>query len=68
VLVKNIKKGDRHYPLAWDIGKRLGEFFSLQDEKIWCMDNQTLFPYGMGNTWVSNIMHTYCLIFRKVAS
>lgn len=65
VIVKNIKKSGRHYPLAWDLGKRLAEFFALKDEKIWCQDNQKLAPYGMGNAWVSNTMHHYCLQFRK---
>lgn len=65
IVVKNVKKGDTMYPLAWDLGKRLGEFLSLKDEKIWCQDNQRLAPYGMGHAWVSNTMHHYCLQFRK---
>lgn len=65
VIVKNIKKKGKIYPLAWDLGKELGEFFSLKDEKIWCQDNQRLAPYGMGNAWVSNTFHHYCLNFRK---
>jgi len=65
IIVKNIKKGGKIYPLAWDIGKRLDETYSLKDEKIWCQDNIRLFPYGMGNTWVSNTLHHYCLQFRN---
>jgi len=65
VIVKNVKKAGKHYPLAWDLGRRLGEFFALKDEKIWLQDNQKLAPYGMGNAWVSNTMHHYCLQFRK---
>jgi DNA modification methylase len=65
IIVKNVKKGSRMYPLAWDLGKRLSEFLELRDEKIWCQDNQKLAPYGLGRTWVSNTMHHYCLIFRK---
>ena len=65
IIVKNVKKGSRMYPLAWDIGKRLSEFFELRDEKIWCQDNQKLAPFGLGRTWISNTMHHYCLIFRK---
>lgn len=66
VIVKNIKKGPRIYPLAWDLGKSVGEFLMLKDEKIWCQDDQRLAPYGMANCWVSNTMHQYCLNFRKV--
>ncbi len=65
VIVKNVKKGGTIYPLAWDLGKRIGEFLTLKDEKIWCQDNQRLAPYGMGSAWVSNTMHHYCLQFRK---
>lgn len=65
VIVKNVKKGGRIYPLAWDLGKRLGEIYTLKDEKIWCQDNVRLAPYGMGNAWVSNTVHHYCLQFRN---
>jgi DNA modification methylase len=65
IIVKNVKKGGTIYPLAWDLGKRVGEFLTLKDERIWCQDNQRLAPYGMGNVWVSNTMHHYCLQFRK---
>ncbi|MEN6306050.1 MAG: DNA methyltransferase, partial [Armatimonadia bacterium] len=65
VIVKNVKKGPTIYPLAWDLGKAVGEFLKLKDERIWCQDDQRLAPYGMGNCWVSNTMHQYCLNFRK---
>lgn len=65
IIVKNVKKGGTVYPLAWDLGRLVGEFLLLKDEKIWCQDNQRLAPYGMGNAWVSNTMHHYCLNFRK---
>jgi len=65
IIVKNIKKGGRIYPLAWDLAHKLGNTYQLKDEKIWCQDNQRLSPYGMGNTWVSNTFHHYCLQFRN---
>lgn len=65
IIVKNVKKGGKVYPLAWDLGKRLGEVYALKDEKIWMQDNQRLAPYGMGNAWVSNTFHHYCLQFRN---
>ena len=64
VIVKNIKKGGKVYPLAWDLTKKL-DFFTLKDEKIWCQDNVKLAPYGYGYSWVSNTVHHYCLIFKK---
>lgn len=65
IIVKNVKKGGTIYPLAWDIGMRLGETYKLKDEKIWCQDDIRLAPYGMGNAWVSNTFHHYCLQFRN---
>jgi DNA modification methylase len=65
IIVKNVKKLGKIYPLAWDLGKEVGRFFTLKDEKIWCQDNQSLAPFGMGNAWVSNTFHQYCLNFRK---
>jgi DNA modification methylase len=65
VIVKNVKKGGKIYPLAWDLARRLSSFFTLKDEKIWCQDNVKLAPYGYGRCWVSNTVHHYCLNFRK---
>jgi DNA modification methylase len=67
IIVKNVKKRDRIYPLAWDIAKRLSKFFVLKDEKIWCQNDIKLAPYGYRYAWVSNTMHHYCLNFRKEA-
>ncbi len=64
VIVKNVKKGGRMYPLAWDLGRELGKVYALKDERIWCQNNQRLAPYGLGNAWVSNTFHHYCLQFR----
>jgi hypothetical protein len=60
-----VKKGGKMYPLAWDLASRLGKYYTLKDERIWCQDNQRLAPYGLGNAWVSNTFHHYCLQFRN---
>jgi DNA modification methylase len=65
IIVKNIKKGGRLFPLAWDLGRELGAVYALKDEKIWCQDNQRLAPFGLGSAWVSNTFHHYCLQFRN---
>jgi DNA modification methylase len=65
VIVKNVKKGGRLYPLAWDLGRELGKIYALKDEKIWCQDDIRLAPYGLGSAWVSNTCHHYCLQFRN---
>ncbi len=65
VIVKNVKKGGRVYPLAWDLARELGKTYTLKDEKIWCQDDIRLAPYGLGSAWVSNTFHHYCLQFRN---
>ncbi len=65
IIVKNVKKGGKIFPLAWDIARSLNQTYTLKDEKIWCQDNQRLAPYGFGNAWVSNTFHHYCLQFRN---
>jgi DNA modification methylase len=67
IIVKNVKKGGRIYPLAWDLARRLGDVYTLKDERVWCQDNQRLAPFGLGNAWVSNTFHHYCLQFRNEA-
>jgi hypothetical protein len=64
IIVKNVKKGGRIYPLAWDLARELGRIYRLKDERVWCQDNQRLAPFGMGSAWVSNTFHHYCLQFR----
>jgi DNA modification methylase len=65
IIVKNVKKGGKIYPLAWDIARELGKVYTLKDEKIWMQDNQPLAPFGLGSAWVSNTFHHYCLQFRN---
>lgn len=66
IIVKNVKKGGKIYPLAWDLARELSKTcYTLKDERIWAQDNQRLAPYGLGNAWVSNTFHHYCLQFRN---
>jgi DNA modification methylase len=65
IIVKNIKKGGKIYPLAWDLARQLSNIYTLKDERIWCQDDIPLSPYGLGNAWVSNTFHHYCLQLRN---
>ena len=65
IIVKNVKKGGKIYPLAWDIARELGKTYVLKDERIWLQDNQRIAPFGLGSAWVSNTFHHYCLQFRN---
>jgi len=64
IIVKNIKKGGKNYPLAWDICKELNDLILLE-EIMWLQDDQSIAPYGYGNTFVTNTFHHYCLNFQK---
>jgi DNA modification methylase len=65
IIVKNIKKQGKMYPLAWDLAKILSGKYILKDEKVWIQDKISLAPYGYPFSWASNILHHYCLILRK---
>jgi DNA modification methylase len=65
VIIKNVKKNGKFYPLAWDLAKRMSLKWDLKDEKIWIQDQVSLAPYGYPRAWASNIIHHYCLIFQK---
>ena len=65
IIVKNVKKKGKLYPIAWDIAKKLSSLYTLKDEKIWIQDKVGLSPYGYPSSWASNILHHYCLILRK---
>ncbi len=38
VLLPNIYQNNQFYPVAWDLAKTLGSFYSLKDDKIGCVD------------------------------
>lgn len=65
VIVKNLKKEGKMYPLAWDLARLLSRKYILKDEKLWIQDKVGLAPYGYPSAWASNILHHYCLVFQK---
>jgi hypothetical protein len=65
IILKNVKKDGVLYPLAWDVAKKLSDTYVLKDERIWIQDKIGLAPYGYPYSWVSNILHHYCLILQK---
>ena len=68
IIVKNVKRNHVVYPLAWDLVARLcvrsGKFEYLGNT-LWCQDDIGLKPFGIGIVWVSNIVHQYCLHFKR---
>lgn len=68
VVLKDVKREHILYPLAWDLVIRLCSKegpFEYIGCTLWCQDNVGLKPFAVGIHWVSNILHHYCLHFRK---
>ncbi len=65
IILQNYMDKGEYQTLAWDAGKELAKHFQLRGERIWCQDNKTLYPYGYRYSFVPNVHHHYCLIFRN---
>ena len=68
VVVKNVKREHTLFPLAWDLVARLakpGSPFAYSGYSLWCQDDVSVKPFAVGIHWVSNILHTYCLHFKR---
>ncbi len=65
VILQNYREGAEFKTLAWDFTSGMKKHFTLSGVKIWCQDNKTLYPYGYRYSFVPNVHHHYCLIFRK---
>lgn len=66
VILQNYMDKGEYKMLAWDFAREMSRHFQLRGERIWCQDNKTLYPYGYRYSFVPNVHHHYCLIFRKV--
>ena len=66
VILQNYMDAGEYKTLAWDVAKELGRHFQFRGERIWCQDNKTLYPYGYRYSFVPNVHHHYCLIFKNV--
>ncbi len=65
VILQNYMDKEGYKMLAWDFAREMSKYFEFRGEKIWCQDNKTLYPYGYRYSFVPNIHHHYCLIFRN---
>ncbi len=65
ILQNYMHKGD-YAMLAWDFAREMAKHFQFRGERIWCQDNKTLYPYGYRYSFVPNVHHHYCLIFKKI--
>ncbi len=65
IIIQNYRDGGVYRTLAWDVAKALSAEYTLVGERMWCQDNKTLYPYGMGYSFVPNVHHHYCLVLRN---
>lgn len=68
IIVKNVKRDHTIYPLAWDLTRALcgpSGKFEYVGTTFWCQDDIGMKPFAVGIYWVSNIVHQYCLHFRR---
>ena len=65
LIVNNVYKNSKLYPLAFDLAIKLSKFYVLKDEQIWCQNDKNLVALGVNNAYVGNRHHVYCLIFRN---
>jgi len=66
IILQNYREGPEYKTLAWDFTHEMKKHFTLTGVKIWCQDNKTLYPYGYRYSYVPNVHHHYCLVFKKV--
>ena len=66
VILQNYMDKGEYKMLAWDFAREMSKHFQLRGERIWCRDNKTLYPYGYRYSFVPNVHHHYCLIFRAL--
>jgi len=65
IIINNVYKNSRLYPLAFDLASKLSKHYVLKDEQIWCQNDKPLIALGINSAYVSNRHHIYCLIFRN---
>lgn len=66
IVIQNFKNDNGEYiTLAWDLAKKLSSKWCFCGEKIWFQEDKKLGIWGYPSTFVPNIHHHYCLIFRK---
>ncbi len=66
VILQNYMEKEGYKMLAWDFAREMTQHYEFRGERIWAQDNKTLYPYGYRYSFVLNVHHHYCLIFRKV--
>ena len=66
VILQNYREGPEFKTLAWDFSCRMKKHLIMSGCRVWCQDNKTLYPYGYRYSFVPNVHHHYCLVFKRV--
>lgn len=66
VILQNYMHKGNYQMLAWDFAREMTKHLQFRGERIWCQDNKTLYPYGYRYSFVPNVHHHYCLVFKKL--
>ncbi|MCI4363698.1 MAG: hypothetical protein L3K13_05265 [Thermoplasmata archaeon] len=68
VVLQNLRDPSGVYRrLAWEVAAGLDRTpLEFQGERIWCQDSKPLGIWGYPVTFVPNVHHHYCLIFRRI--
>ncbi|ALN61838.1 RNA methylase UPF0020 family protein [Lysobacter antibioticus] len=64
-MAENVVVEGRMLPLAWDLGRMLGELFVAREERLLCYERDAE-PLSAASTR-SNRSHEYALVFQKIA-
>ncbi|MBR1688009.1 MAG: hypothetical protein IJ710_05670 [Prevotella sp.] len=66
IVIQNFRNDDGHYmTLAWDLAQRISAYCPFEGERIWLQEDKKLGIWGFRSSFILNIHHHYCLIFRK---
>ncbi|MGA2459915.1 MAG: DNA methyltransferase [Candidatus Bathyarchaeia archaeon] len=65
LVCNNVYRNGRVFPLAYDLFRMLSKKWIPKDERIWCQDNKSLYPFGIYCAWVANRCHHYCFVFKR---
>lgn len=66
IVVQNFRNNDGEYiTFAWDLVKKLSNKWQFCGEKLWLQEDKKLGIWGYPSTFVPNIHHHYCLVFKK---
>lgn len=70
IFISNADADRRRIPLAWELGKHVGNFLAMKDEKIGCKIGDRDLPKSdpTGNESKSGNKAIYCLNFRRDVS